>query len=241
MIDALWPGGPRFRDKSGVFRIGTDSVLLAYFAGASLLKKKNRAVDLGCGSGVLSILLAWDAPGLHVDGVEIQPDAALLARDNAVLSGVSDRIKVIEGDLRRHRELMQSGAYDFAVANPPYYVSGSGKRASNESLAAARSEELCTIDDICKAAGYLTRWGGSFMLVHKPERLADIFRAVNNAGFEPKRIRFVQHKHTSPPNLVLIESRRGGRPSLKIEAPLILANNDGTDSDEVNAIYRRNV
>ena len=237
--DELWPGGPCFKDKDGVFRVGTDSVMLAYFAGSSPLRKIRKTIDLGCGSGVISILLACNDPKLTVDGIEIQPDAARLASDNAGLNGLSKRINIIEGDLRRCREFLQPGAYDLTISNPPYYTLGSGKRPEDIKRATARGEELCTLDDLCKAAGYLTRWGGSFMLVHKPERTADIFRALNSTGFEPKRIRFVHHKHSSPPSLVLIESRRGGKPLLKFEAPLFLANEDGSDSDEVISIYRR--
>jgi len=240
MINELWPGGPRFKDEDGVFRLGTDSVLLANFSKGAPMQKKKRAADLGCGSGVLSILLAWDDPGMQVDAIEILPRAARLASENAKLCGLDGRINVIEGDLRNHRELFQAGVYDLAVSNPPYYATGTGKRPANADIAVARGEAFCSLDDVCHAAGYLTRWGGFFMLVQKPERLAEVFKSLFGAGFEPKRLRFVQHKSSSPPSLVLIESRRGGKPSLKIEAPLILANDDGSDSYEVQAIYRRN-
>jgi len=238
MTDELWPGGPRFVDSDGVFRIGTDSILLADFARSPGIKKKKRAADLGCGSGVISVLLAWNDPELYVDGVEINPEAARLASENAGANCLSGRVAVIQGDLRRHRAFLQAGAYDITISNPPYYAPGSGKHPSNPDLVSARVEGLCTLDDVCIAAGYLTRWGGSFMLVHKPERLADVFRSLSSAGFEPKRARFVQHKHDSPPNLTLIESRRGGKPTLKVEAPLILANDDGSCSEEVKRIYR---
>jgi len=225
-------------DSDGVFRIGTDSILLADFARSSGIRKKKRAADLGCGSGIISVLLAWNDPGLYVDCVEINPEAARLASENAGVNGLEGRIAVINGDLRRHRAFLQAGAYDITISNPPYYTPGSGKHPSKPDLVSARVEGLCTLDDVCTAAGYLTRWGGSFMLVHKPERLADVIRSLNSAGFEPKRARFVQHKHNSPPNLALIESRRGGKPTLKIEAPLILANDDGSHSDEFKRIYR---
>ena len=239
MVNELWPGGPRFKDDDGVFRLGTDSVLLAYFTKNARIKKKKRAVDLGCGSGIISILLAWDFPEMHIDGIEIQTRAACLAVENAKLCGLSDRIRIVEGDLRRHAGFFQAGAYDITVSNPPYYTQGSGKPAASANLAAARGEEYCTLDDICRAAGYLTRWGGSFMLVHKPERLAEIFRSLTGAGLEPKRLRLVQHKSSSPPCLALVESRRGGNPSLTVEAPLILANDDGSDTIEVQDIYHR--
>jgi len=239
MIDELWPGGPRFYVREGVFPIGTDSVMLAHFAKSAQVKKRKRAVDLGCGSGVLSILLALDDPALLVDGVEIQPGAAWLASKNVQLNGLDGRINIVGGDLRRHRSLLPVGAYDLALANPPYYPMGSGKAPSSEVAAVSRGEGLCTLEDVCAAAGYLTRWGGSFMLVHKPERLADVFRAMGGAGFEPKRLRFVQHKRSSPPSLVLVEGRRGGRPSLSVQAPLILAEDDDSESGEARAIYRR--
>lgn len=234
MIDELWPGGPRFAQPAGVFRLGTDSVLLAHFAKTV---RADRVVDLGCGSGIISVLLAWDNPALLIDGVEIDPCAAVIAAQNAALSGMAERINVIEGDLRNHREFLTAGAYDLAVANPPYFAQGRGK--ASQGMAPARSEQFCTLSDICQAAGYLTRWGGVFSLVHKPERLREIFTALSETGFEPKRMRFVQHMSASAPSLVLIESRRGGNPSLKVEPPLILANDDGSDSDEVKAIYRR--
>ncbi|MCL2409770.1 MAG: methyltransferase [Oscillospiraceae bacterium] len=236
MIDELWPGGPQFIDDDSVFRLSTDSVLLAHFAKNIRAKK---AVDLGCGSGIISTLLAWNNPEICIDGVEIASRAVNLARQNAELNGLNARINVIEGDLRCYRELFTAGGYDLCVSNPPYFAQGRGKLASGAGMAAARSEEFCTFADICKAAGYLVRWGGSLTLVHKPERLAEIFRELYNTGFEPKRMRFVQHKSVSMPSIVLIESRRGGNPSLTVEAPLILVNDDGSDSDEVKAIYHR--
>jgi len=240
MINELWPGGPRFKDEDGVFRLGTDSVLLAYFANNARIKKKKRAADLGCGSGIISIILAWDEPDLIIDGIEIQPNAARLAIENAKMCRLDGRINIIEGDLRSYLDFFQAGAYDITVSNPPYYTRGSGKRSASDDIAVARGEDHCTLSDVCQAAGYLTRWGGSFMLVHKPQRLTEIFRCLSDAGLEPKRLRFVQHKNTSPPSLALIESRRGGNPSLTVEAPLILVDDNGSDSEEVKAIYRRN-
>lgn len=238
MIEELWPGGPYFEKEDDLFKPGTDSVLLAYFAKSANIRKIKRAVDLGCGSGIISILLAYDNSNLLIDGIEIQPRAVQLAARNVFLSGMSNRINVIEGDIRRHREFLGHGGYDLTISNPPYYAPGSGKRPIADDIAAARGGALCTLDDLCKAACFLTRWGGSFLIVQKPERLADVFRAVCAHGFEPKRLRMVQHTRSSAPNLVLLESRRGGKPSLKIEMPLILKNDDGSDSDEARLIYR---
>ena len=239
MIGELWPGGPLFKYDEDVFRPMTDSVLLAGFVADARLKRKERAVDLGCGSGIISILIALKSPDMHIDGIEIQPHAAELAAENAQLSGLSSRLTIIEGDIRRHRDYLQSGVYDIAVSNPPFHKQNSGKPAANDEIAISRNETSCTLADVCRAACYLTRFGGLFFLAHKPERLADVFGALSNSGFEPKRLRFVQHTYKSPPSLVLIESRRGGKSSLKIEAPFILKNDDGSDTEEARAVYQR--
>jgi len=238
-IEELWTGGPRLKEDDAVFKLCTDSVLLAFFAGKTQLKRKKYVIDLGCGSGVISILMAWNDENLLVDGVEILPEAARLAEENINLNGLSGRVSIIEGDMRDHRELLTPGIYDLTVSNPPYYASGSGKRSANDLNATARTEDYCSLNDLCKAASYLTRWGGSFVTVHKPERLSEVFLAMTTNGFEPKRLRFTQHTLKSKPNLVFIESRRGGKPTLSVEAPLILKNNDGRDSVEIKKIYHR--
>ena len=235
-IDELWPGGPKFIQSQNGFRLGTDSVLLANFAGTSGVKY---ACDLGSGSGVISVIIAWNNPSIIIDGVEIQEESAGLSRKNIELCGLSGRVNIMCGDLRRHRSFLKAGFYDLVVSNPPYFPSGSGKPAQAENIATARDERMCTLSDICQAASYLTKWGGKFAMVHRPERLAEVICAMSGAGLEPKRLRFVQHRPGTAPNLFLIEGRRGGKPALTIEPPLILTNEDGSDSEEVIKIYHR--
>lgn len=235
-IDEMWPDGPRFIKDEDAFRVGTDSVLLSAFVGEVKMKT---ACDLGCGAGVISILLAWNNPCLAIDGIELQPEWACLARQNAALCGLSGRVNIIEGDVRRHRDFLKAGAYDLVIANPPYYPVASGKPAASERAAAAREERSCSIADICAAASYLTRWGGKFALVHKPERLSEVICALSSSGLEPKRLRFVQYRTGSAPNLFLVECRRGGNPSLTVEPPLILTDENGNDTAEVKRIYHR--
>lgn len=234
--DELWPGGPVFIRDGDAFRLGTDSVLLSSFASYRYAK---RACDLGCGSGIISVLLAWNSPSLTADSVELHEGWVALARENVKLNRLDDRIRVIGGDLRCHREFLEAGAYDLVVSNPPYYAEGRGKSSEINGRASAREERTCTLSDVCAAASYLTRWGGLFALVHKPERLIEVICALRENGLEPKRLRFVQHKTEAAPNLILIESRRGGKPSLKIEAPLILADENGNDTEEIKRIYHR--
>lgn len=234
--DELYPGGPCFLHAPGVFRLGTDSVLLADFASVTHAK---RVLDLGSGAGTLTVLLALRAPQARVQGVEIDADAAALSRENLAANALTDRCGIVTGDLREHRSMFEAGAYDLVVSNPPYFSAGSGYTAPDERRATARDERSCTLEDLCAAARYLLRWGGLFALVHRPERMSEVLCAMSAADLEPKRLRMVQHKSISAPNLFLVEGRRGGKPGLEILPPLILANADGTDSDEIKRIYHR--
>ncbi len=234
-LDQLWPGGPVFRQQPSVFPIGTDAVLLAAFAPTAYRKK---ICDLGCGGGVLAILTALESQA-QVDALDIQADAVALARENVVLNGLTQRISVRQGDLRQIRSLYPGGAYDLVLANPPYFPTGSGRPAETAEIATARDERSCTLADVAAAAAYLTRWGGSFCLCHKPERLAEVICTLSASGLEPKRLRLVAYQAHLAPNLVLLEARRGGKPGLAIQPTLCLCNPDGSDTQEIKEIYRR--
>ena len=231
----LWPGGPVFCQEAGA-PLGTDSVLLADFVRCPGAK---RGIDLGCASGILSLLLLWREPGLHMTGLELREDAAALARENLSRNGLTGRGEMLAGDIRAHRSLFRTGSFDLAVANPPYFPLGSGALSPDPARAAARGETDCRLSELCAAAAWLLRTGGHFCLVHRPERLSELFCALSAAGLEPKRLRLVCPRPESAPNLVLVEARRGGRPGLQIEPALVLTDADGRDSGEVRRIYHR--
>ena len=234
--DELWPGGLRLIRSDDAFRLGTDAVLLSAFAGTVGV---NRVCDLGSGSGIIALLLAWENRNIRAEGIEIQPKAVLAARENIKLNGLADRVSILEGDLRCHRTMQGAGAFDLVVSNPPYFPVSSGRSPDEESAATAREERTCTLRDVCTAAAYFTRWGGKFAVVHRPERLSELFCAMTDSGIEPKRLRFVENKLGSVPSLVLVEGRRGGKPGLTIEQPLVLCGEDGGDTYEVRRIYHR--
>lgn len=234
-FESLWENGPLFAQAEH-FKLGTDSILLADFVKSAGAKK---GIDLGCASGVLGLLLLWRMPRLHMTGLEIVPEAARLAEENMAANGLDSRSLIINGDIRQHRELFKSGSFDLVVANPPYFPAGSGMLSPDAGRAGARGEMLCSLDDICTAAAFLCRSGGSVNFVHKPERLSELFCCMTKHSIEPKRLRMVCHRAGLTPNLVLVEGRRGGKPGLSVEPELLLRNPDGSESDEIKRIYHR--
>ena len=224
----LWAGGPSYTDDPA-FKITTDSVLLADFASGA---DYTRCMDLGCGGGLVAVLLAASHPDAVTDGADLREEAARAAAENFRANRIHGT--VLCADMREHRQLGQPGVYDLCVCNPPYYYTGTS--SPDPARATARGGTLSPAQ-FCGAASYLLRRGGEFCLVHKPEFLTDIFSAMRLADIEPKRLRFVSHKVGSAPSLVLIAGRRGGRPGLAAMPQLVLCRSDGSPTDEVRRIY----
>ena len=232
--ERLKPGGLRFVWTEGQFPPGLDSFLLSSLP---RLKPGLRVCDLGCGTGLLSLLLLQRQPELRVTGLDIQPEAVRLAGLAAGENGLEDRLRFCLGDLRE--PVLPAGAYDLVICNPPYYPPGSGPLPREEARRAARTEWACTLEDVCRAAARLLRWGGALCLVHKPERLTDLLCTLRGTGLEPKRLRLVSPRPEAAPSLLLLEARRGGRPGLALEPPLLQEAPGGGPSAELDRIYFR--
>lgn len=217
--DFLWEGGPSFYFDTELFPPSTDSFALGYFAAP---KSGSKVCDLGCGTGLLGALLMARNAGLTLHNVELQERALALAGRTFAENGWQAEFAL--GDLRDAAVLPAAGTMDYAVSNPPYFRAGSGASAPEPSRQSAREESNCTIADICTAAARVLRWGGSFAVVYRPERLVDLLVSLRAHGMEPKRLRFVQTKDV--PSLVLVESRRGGKPGLTVEPPLIIGSGE---------------
>lgn len=231
MQETLWNGISMTQPE---FRLGTDSVLLAHFL--SLPPRANVA-DLGSGGGTLGLLLCARDADCRVTGVELDGQAHELALENIRRNRLEGRLSSILGDVREIRTLLPAGGFDCVIANPPYFPAGSGRVSKTNPM--ARSEATLPLEAICRAAAWLLHDGGRFALVHRPERLCDVFCAMRESGIEPKRLRFVRHNVSAPVCLVLIEGRRGGRPALRLEPDLIEFTQDGAETEDYRAACHR--
>ena len=202
-----------YRQSDTCFPLGGDSLALAAFAS---VRRGDRVCDLGCGAGALLLLLAARVSPLALSGVEYCPEDAAMARQNLAENGLEGAI--CTGDLCAVCKTLPAGGFSLAISNPPYFKAGSGGCGGP-----ARMEGDCALEDWCAAAGRLLKNGGRFALVHRPERLCDLFAALRSAGLEPKRLRLLQHGPDCPPSAVLLEAVRQGRPGLEI-LPTLLSN-----------------
>lgn len=233
--EKMWEEGPLFY-QADFARLTTDTVLLADFAHVSGMK---RGVDLGCASGALMLLLLWREPGLSMTGLEISQDAAVLARENMFLNGLDGRSDIVCGDFRLTVRDLAAGGYDFVVSNPPYFESGRGVLAPENSRAAARAELICSLGDVCSAAARLCRSGGKAFFSYRPDGMNRLLAVMTEARLEPKSLRFVHYRREKEASLVLVEGRKDGNPGLKVEAPLMLSDAEGRETAEYSRIYHR--
>lgn len=205
MISVEYLGSYRLTQSDECFKLGRDSVLLSRFC---TLKPNWKVCDLGTGVGSLLLLLSQREERLDRTGIEISPRAAELARKNLADNGLSGQ--VIHGDLR-DKNLVPADAFHLVVSNPPYFRTGSGKSGGT-----ARMDETCSVEDLCQTAGRLTRTGGRFALVYRPERLAELFSALEKARLTPKRMQLLAYDRSKSPYAVLVESVKDGGPGLDI-------------------------
>lgn len=195
-----------------------------------------RCLDLGCGAGVIILLLKAREMTLRVSGVEILQDAADAARENMRLNHME--AEIITGDLRDRALPLRAGGFDLVVSNPPYFALDEGKEPPDAGRASARGERHCSISELCSAGAYYCKNGGRFAMVHRPERLCEVFAALHSTGLEPKRLRLVQHGPNIAPCLALVEARRGGGKGLAVLPALLLHDENGGESAEFRRIYR---
>lgn len=233
-IDDLQFKGLKVIQNEKGFCFGIDAVLLSDFA--KNMKRYDKVVDLCTGTGVIAILLSGKTKAKEIIGVEIQKESAEMAERSVRLNHLENKIKIINEDLKNLSDKIQSGTIDAVTVNPPYTKAGSGIINEKNSLMIARHEICCTLEDVVKESSRILKTNGEFFMVHKPERLVDIFCIMRKYKLEPKRIRFIHPELGKAPNLVLIEGVRDGGCFLKIEKPLSVYNGEKY-TDEIYDIY----
>ena len=235
-VDDLQLNGLKLIQKQQGFRFGVDAVLLSHFAN---IKSRHRVIDLCTGTGIVPFLAYGKYAPKEVIGLEIQEDMVEMANRSSVLNNTTDIVKFVHGDLKDKSLLDSLGKFDVLTVNPPYKLNNAGIINPNDKLAIARHEVMCTLEDVIIASRRLLKDNGRMFIVHRPERLADIFGLMRKYKIEPKRVRMVQPNTKKAPNIVLVEGQRDGGAFLKWEETLYVYDDNGKYSEEIDRIYGR--
>ena len=222
-----------YQDKSA-FCFGIDAILLSDFAS---VKKNGKVFDLGTGTGIIPLLMAKTTNASHFTALEIQKESAEIARLNVEKNHLEEKISVVHGDIKSVRELFAPETADVVTSNPPYAKANAVRKNPNEAKNIARHEILCDLEDVVSAASYLLKSNGSFFMIHRPERLSEIFLMLSKYKLEAKTLRLVQPFLDSAPTMILIEGRKNARAEIKILPALVIYKSQGEYSESVKKIY----
>ena len=232
--NALLGGRVRLRQPVRGYRAGLDAALLAAAVAAA---PGQRVIEAGCGAGGALFQIAARCPDAVLTGVEREVQAAALARDNAGLNGVADRVEVLTADVADGFRALDRAPYDWAVSNPPFFDDPGALRAPAEGKRAAWMAD----DGLAAWTGFLlkaVKENGRIVMIHRADRLADIL-----ALLAPKAGSFAVlpvHPHADEPaKRVLVAATKTGKAPLRLLPPLILHARDGAKhTPEAEAILR---
>lgn len=216
------------------FCFGIDAVLLSGFA---TVRRGEKVLDLGTGTGILPILLEAKTEGGHFTGLEIQPESAEMAGRSVKYNHLEDKISIVEGDIKDASSIFGLASMDVITTNPPYMIGQHGIQNDGDAKTIARHEVLCDLDDILRESARMLKPNGRFYMVHRPFRLAEIFSKMVSYRIEPKRMRLVHPYADKEPNMVLIEGYHNGKSRLTVEKPLVVYKEPNVYTDEVLKIY----
>lgn len=212
-------------DKSYTF--GVDSIILLDFA---KMKRDKILIDIGSGSGILSLGANAYYNLKKVYAIEIQDEKANLLNENLKLNKIPN-IEIIDKDLNEVD--LGNNIADYIITNPPYYKITDNIQNKSEEFLVSRQEKYLTLENIFDFANKALKDKGKLFMIHKPERMVDIFKSSGN--LKAKRIRFVQSTFDKKPQFILIEFVKNANDGLKIENPLIIYENGGY-SEEMKKI-----
>ncbi len=218
-------------------RFNTDTILLAHF---SMPGRGELCADFGTGCGAIPLLWCGRSSPRKVWGVELQEDAAKLARRSIQFNDLESNIQIIQNDINNREALraaFEPGSLHRIACNPPYTPQGRGGLCPENSRLLARHQVACSFSDIARQAAYFLRWGGKFCCCQRPEHLAAVIASLQREGLEPKRLRFVQQRREKAPFLFLLEASRGGNPGMRVLPVLFVEDPGGGLSQEMLDIY----
>ncbi len=236
MDDLQYKGLKIIQNKNG-FCFGVDSVLLSDFA--KEIKENSVVVDIGTGNGIVGLLLCKKTRLAKIYGIEVQEEVAEMASRSVELNHLQDKFEIINADINCVFEFLKPNSIDSIVTNPPYKKANTGLHNGEEKQRIARHEVKCTLEDIVEKSSKLLKEKGEFFMVHRAERLVDIMCMLRKYRLEPKRVRFVHPKPKEKPNLILVKAIKYANPFLKIDKPLVIYDEKGDYTEEINQIYER--
>jgi len=232
--DLFFNGKMILRQPLKGYRHAIDPVLLAHFCQPGI---GDQVLDLGTGNGIIPVILAFRKKDITISAVEIQTELYQMALENISLNQLTDRVTVVNKDMRELPGIFPTASFDLVVSNPPYIKQAAGRINPDSQKAIARHEIKITLDELLKTAYAMMKSSGRFSVIFSANRMADLICKMRQHDIEPKRIRFVHARKTDDAKLVLVEGRKHGKEGLKTLAPVVIYDREEQYTDEINWMF----
>ncbi|EJD5651569.1 tRNA1(Val) (adenine(37)-N6)-methyltransferase [Staphylococcus pseudintermedius] len=232
-LDYLIREDLRIIQNDAVFSFSTDALLLGHF---TEVRKRDRILDMCAGNGVIPLLLS-DKGNNVITGVEIQPQLVNMAVRSVQYNHLEDRITMVEMDINALIQAYSSAQFDLITCNPPYFKANQTNQHQLEAHKIARHEIYCTLDDCLRVSNHLLKEGGRVVMVHRAERMLDLFESMRHYRIEPKRLHMIFSKPGKAAQTIVVEGRKGGRQGLDIAPPFYIYDEQGDYTPEMKEIY----
>lgn len=233
-LDELRHGGMKLIQSAASPCFALDALLLADFV---RLPAGARAIELGTGTGVISLLLAHKHPDCHILGLELMPPLAEMARRSVELNRLEGQVEIRRGDIRRAGAELGKAGFDAVISNPPYFRVGAGRANRDELDAAARSEKYCSLEQLLDAAYDLLKVRGLLFLIYRTDRAGELWGGLAARRLGLERLRMIQPYGDQAANLMLVQARKHGQGQTVIPPPLVVYDSPGCYSREMESIY----
>ncbi|EIQ3759688.1 tRNA1(Val) (adenine(37)-N6)-methyltransferase [Staphylococcus pseudintermedius] len=232
-LDYLIREDLRIIQNDAVFSFSTDALLLGHF---TEVRKRDRILDMCAGNGVIPLLLS-DKGNNVITGVEIQPQLVNMAVRSVQYNHLEDRITMVEMDINALIQAYSPAQFDLITCNPPYFKANQTNQHQLEAHKIARHEIYCTLDDCLRVSNHLLKEGGRVVMVHRAERMLDLFESMRHYRIEPKRLHMIFSKPGKAAQTIVVEGRKGGRQGLDIAPPFYIYDEQGDYTSEMKEIY----
>ncbi|MBN1551672.1 methyltransferase [bacterium] len=204
-------------DNSG-FLFGLESILLIDFVPN---KTYHRAIDLGCGDGILALRLAETRHLEEIWAVELNETIYERSNTNIALNGYTGCIKLLHKDIRKLRGIFQHHSFDLVITNPPFFEPETDYRCGNDHERFSRQCFHGGLRQFIQVAGFLLKQKADLVVLYHPSRLDVLIAELLKTDFQPKTLQILYHQDGRA-LFVFLHAAYRGKSGLTILPPKIL-------------------
>jgi len=226
-IDRFFGGELSLLQPTKGYRYSMDPVVLC--SQVPPVCSGDRILDVGCGCGIIPVILGYCFPQSRITGVEIQSELAQIALKNIINNKLAQTVSIINEDIKHLNPASTNGPFDLILSNPPYKRRKTGRLNPDLQKAIARHEIAMDIQSLAAKAQTLLRHKGRFMIIFPSERLMDIEQAVQATSIYPEWIRYIHTGQKKTPKRVIFSGRKDIAARRRILPPIYLSSDNLTN------------